>query len=309
MTIRDMIAEWRKGCSIATALNPEDCPECTTGLITAIEDRLQIDEDRFARLYGVARAAYEGWRTGDNVAGPMHRLRDFLDAIRDYAPLPDVKIGEVKVDLVVDLADLPLGQEVVDLVIAARHVVYGDINNLALAHGDSDHLERLGALDKATEKFAEIVPWDDEPEDEIDLSDNPARVLRKMAEQADFPLTDGQRLALDLWETYCEQPVGGPVRGEYVDDDTGMIKTTTLEFPNVTSRDQAERLADAIRNPERHHPIASSITDFQVGTVIRHRHSADAMVVVGNYGDYAIAVRQQHIANPSEWLLICAPDV
>ena len=37
MTPLEMIAEWSKGCSCATAGNPEECQECTRALIDAIE--------------------------------------------------------------------------------------------------------------------------------------------------------------------------------------------------------------------------------------------------------------------------------
>ena len=39
MKILEMIMEWRKGCSCATPEHPEKCPECTLGLIEAIEQR------------------------------------------------------------------------------------------------------------------------------------------------------------------------------------------------------------------------------------------------------------------------------
>jgi len=34
----EMIAEWRKGCSVAQ--KPEECPECTLALINALEKSL-----------------------------------------------------------------------------------------------------------------------------------------------------------------------------------------------------------------------------------------------------------------------------
>ncbi len=49
---------------------------------------------------------------------------------------------------------------------------------------------------------------------------------------------------------------------------------------------------------------AKSIKDFQPGTIIRHEHGSSGLLVTANYGDYAIAVRTQHIANPEEWLII-----
>ncbi len=47
MTIQEMIQEWRKGCTHAGPAgcppteNPAECVECTTGLIKAIENRVQ----------------------------------------------------------------------------------------------------------------------------------------------------------------------------------------------------------------------------------------------------------------------------
>jgi len=39
MTTLEKIAEWEKGCSntIVPGKSPEDCPECTRGLITALK--------------------------------------------------------------------------------------------------------------------------------------------------------------------------------------------------------------------------------------------------------------------------------
>lgn len=45
MTPLEMIAEWRKGCSVTDTLSPDahpvDCKDCTIGLIDALEKRLQ----------------------------------------------------------------------------------------------------------------------------------------------------------------------------------------------------------------------------------------------------------------------------
>lgn len=38
MTVLQMIAEWRKGCSCAEADRPEECQACTAALIDAIEN-------------------------------------------------------------------------------------------------------------------------------------------------------------------------------------------------------------------------------------------------------------------------------
>lgn len=56
MTILEMIAEWRKGCSntmtdddgnaIDQRLHPESCSECTVGLINAIEHKIKTESNR-----------------------------------------------------------------------------------------------------------------------------------------------------------------------------------------------------------------------------------------------------------------------
>lgn len=57
MTPLEMIAQWRKGCSntmefsasgkyLGQCLHPENCPDCTRGLIDAIERVLGIEEAR-----------------------------------------------------------------------------------------------------------------------------------------------------------------------------------------------------------------------------------------------------------------------
>ena len=48
---------------------------------------------------------------------------------------------------------------------------------------------------------------------------------------------------------------------------------------------------------------ADDLRDIQPGTVIRHKHGADALVITANYGKYAIAVRTQTVSNPDEWLI------
>jgi hypothetical protein len=40
MTNLERIKEWRKGCSCASSEHPEECHECTLGLISAIEKDL-----------------------------------------------------------------------------------------------------------------------------------------------------------------------------------------------------------------------------------------------------------------------------
>lgn len=42
MTPLQMIEEWKRGCSDTEHGRPEDCPECTRGLIDALERRLVL---------------------------------------------------------------------------------------------------------------------------------------------------------------------------------------------------------------------------------------------------------------------------
>lgn len=50
------------------------------------------------------------------------------------------------------------------------------------------------------------------------------------------------------------------------------------------------------------------------GDIVRGKLSGESYVVTANYGDYVIAVRTAHLAQPSEWDLISpggrsAPDI
>jgi len=40
------------------------------------------------------------------------------------------------------------------------------------------------------------------------------------------------------------------------------------------------------------------------GDVIRHKHGGEALVVHSNHGRFVIAVRTQHVSNPSEWEIV-----
>lgn len=44
MTMLEMIAEWRKGCSLSEPGHPEHCTACTVGLINALEKKLTEEE-------------------------------------------------------------------------------------------------------------------------------------------------------------------------------------------------------------------------------------------------------------------------
>lgn len=56
MTILEMIAEWRRGCSCARKGHPEECTECTVGLIEAIE-RKEFAKLEQARLKAIPRCS------------------------------------------------------------------------------------------------------------------------------------------------------------------------------------------------------------------------------------------------------------
>lgn len=51
-----------------------------------------------------------------------------------------------------------------------------------------------------------------------------------------------------------------PIRGEYVDGN-GVIQTTTLDFPNVTSREQAERIANRTQPSSQRPPVVDLAPD------------------------------------------------
>ena len=46
------------------------------------------------------------------------------------------------------------------------------------------------------------------------------------------------------------------------------------------------------------------MSDFKPGDIVRHKQSAEGVLVTANYGNFAIAVRTTHISNPSEWEMI-----
>lgn len=47
--------------------------------------------------------------------------------------------------------------------------------------------------------------------------------------------------------------------------------------------------------------------NLQQGDIVRPRWSGNSYVVTGNYGDFVLAVRTVHMANPEEWDLIKVP--
>jgi hypothetical protein len=48
MNIKEMIAEWKRGCSCAPKESPEDCQACTRALIDAIERKLALPQYQIA---------------------------------------------------------------------------------------------------------------------------------------------------------------------------------------------------------------------------------------------------------------------
>jgi hypothetical protein len=108
MTIREMITEWRKGCSCAGpdhdqafrlpvgSTSPVECQACTEALIDAIEDRQPIDaadwQEWITRYCGKFDPETTAMRFSAN------EMRKAFEAGRNCP----VKIGEVTVDLVVE---------------------------------------------------------------------------------------------------------------------------------------------------------------------------------------------------------------
>lgn len=48
------------------------------------------------------------------------------------------------------------------------------------------------------------------------------------------------------------------------------------------------------------------LSRLQPGDLVRHKHSADAMIVHANYGSHCIAIRCSHVSNPIEWDIVDA---
>ena len=49
---------------------------------------------------------------------------------------------------------------------------------------------------------------------------------------------------------------------------------------------------------------AEEMADLGTGDIVRHKSSAEAVVVMANYGDRVTAVRTFDLTNPDEWLLV-----
>lgn len=43
---------------------------------------------------------------------------------------------------------------------------------------------------------------------------------------------------------------------------------------------------------------------LDAGSIIRHKHASESMVVTANYGTHVVAVRTAHVTNPTEWELV-----
>lgn len=84
MTPLEMIAEWRKGCSCAPAGKPEQCAECTRGLIDALErDVGSIVSVQRVWVDGKLRSQGKASRTGDQKVMTQKDMGELL-----------IKIGE-----------------------------------------------------------------------------------------------------------------------------------------------------------------------------------------------------------------------
>ena len=46
---------------------------------------------------------------------------------------------------------------------------------------------------------------------------------------------------------------------------------------------------------------AKKLSDFQTGDYIRNKTTNNTYMVLGNYGNFAVAVREVAVMNPSEW--------
>ena len=46
-----------------------------------------------------------------------------------------------------------------------------------------------------------------------------------------------------------------------------------------------------------------NLDELSEGSIVRNKFSADAYIVVGIYGDFAVVVRQLLLTNPKEWLV------
>ncbi|QND53475.1 hypothetical protein HB779_17460 [Phyllobacterium sp. 628] len=94
--------------------------------------------------------------TGRGINGTLSD--DDLKAWTEYDPTDLGWYRRVEAALSPEPAQLP--QDVINLVIAVREVVY-----------ESHDLEKSAALDKAVEAFAERVPWDNDPAQFLAMED------------------------------------------------------------------------------------------------------------------------------------------
>ena len=46
---------------------------------------------------------------------------------------------------------------------------------------------------------------------------------------------------------------------------------------------------------------AKKLSDFQPGDYIQNKTTGNIYIVLGNYGSFAVAVREVAVMNPSEW--------
>lgn len=92
----EMIAEWRKGCSIAGPLlgkddSPAECVECTEALIEYLEKRLRQDDAQHRRIRLILNEVGFAATFSEKGRAEAHELRDYLDALIE--PEPKVETG------------------------------------------------------------------------------------------------------------------------------------------------------------------------------------------------------------------------
>lgn len=51
-----------------------------------------------------------------------------------------------------------------------------------------------------------------------------------------------------------------------------------------------------------------SLDELEIGDIVQHKGSGNSYVVVGNYGTFVTAVKEQNIMNPVEWVKVIKPS-
>lgn len=52
----------------------------------------------------------------------------------------------------------------------------------------------------------------------------------------------------------------------------------------------------------------NNLSELQVGDIVKHVSGGKPLVVLGNYGTFVVAVFEQNIMNPHEWVKITKSD-